>query len=453
MGLGRLANRDAVAGLTPTRWRPAGDWPSAGSAGPRRAGGLPRSRGARRDFLRLLGDLNAGSGQTILLSSHICSDVERICSDVAILHEGRIVVHSGLDELKDDLRGVRGLPKEHFGDDAVASGDDRVWVRNWHAHDLSRAGPCGRDDAGRVLPGCDFVNRVRRLIRTLGTCFWPSLRTKGRWRRLLRVPGLACGLGNRAARHDQLSLSVPRRSGTRRVARCPHRYGAELDRRGSDTRVSCGGVWCSACGLAALGIAAIAAHWLVWRVRRCAAAVVRWHGALSVFLVCGVASPVLGFSLIRRCVRRVNARVRLWGCDAWPMGASELATTWTALATILSWGLFTALLRRPLPLRGSSLPIFAALRLPVPRQIWATIGAPSRPVGRPVGRGLRVCAPSPRRGVEGHSVIARDRLGVCALRIGWRIHIFSPRGPLPSASWLLLFGANGSRAQASVAGC
>lgn len=95
--------------------------------------------GARRDFLRLLGELNAGLGQTILLSSHICSDVERICSDVAILHEGRIAIHSGLDELKDEVRGVRGLPRESFGDDAVASSDDRVWVRNWHAHDLSRA--------------------------------------------------------------------------------------------------------------------------------------------------------------------------------------------------------------------------------------------------------------------------------------------------------------------------
>lgn len=95
--------------------------------------------GARRDFLRLLGALNARSGQTILLSSHICSDVERICSDVAIVHGGRIVVHSGLDELKDDLRGVHGLPRESFGDDVVASSGGRVWLRNWQAHGLSDA--------------------------------------------------------------------------------------------------------------------------------------------------------------------------------------------------------------------------------------------------------------------------------------------------------------------------
>lgn len=95
--------------------------------------------GARRDFLRLLGDLNAGSSQTILLSSHICSDIERICSDVAILHDGRIVVHSGLDELKDGLRGVHGLPEGSLGDDVVASSGDRVWLRNWQMHDLSAA--------------------------------------------------------------------------------------------------------------------------------------------------------------------------------------------------------------------------------------------------------------------------------------------------------------------------
>ena len=62
--------------------------------------------GARRHFLRAIGDLSAQTGQTVLLSSHICSDVERICSDVAILHGGRIVLHSTIDDLKEQVRRV-----------------------------------------------------------------------------------------------------------------------------------------------------------------------------------------------------------------------------------------------------------------------------------------------------------------------------------------------------------
>ena len=94
---------------------------------------------ARRDFLRLIGTLNAESGQTVLLSSHICSDIERICSDVAILHGGRVVVHRPVDDLKDDVRMVSGAAGDAFGDDVVAANGHRVWLRNWRAHDLSDA--------------------------------------------------------------------------------------------------------------------------------------------------------------------------------------------------------------------------------------------------------------------------------------------------------------------------
>lgn len=96
--------------------------------------------GARRDFLRLIGDLNAETGQTVLLSSHICSDVERICSEVAILYEGRIVVQSGIDELKEDVRSVVGVPDGMHGTDVLARTGDRVWLRNWRRYDLSGAG-------------------------------------------------------------------------------------------------------------------------------------------------------------------------------------------------------------------------------------------------------------------------------------------------------------------------
>ena len=95
--------------------------------------------GARRDFLRTIGELNAQSGQTVLLSSHICSDVERICSHVAILHSKRIVLHIGIDELKEQVRRVSGLASPPPRADVLAHTGTRCWLRNWRKHDLSLA--------------------------------------------------------------------------------------------------------------------------------------------------------------------------------------------------------------------------------------------------------------------------------------------------------------------------
>ena len=39
-------------------------------------------------------------GRTVILSSHIMSEVEKLCDDVAILHRGRILVQGTLDEVK-----------------------------------------------------------------------------------------------------------------------------------------------------------------------------------------------------------------------------------------------------------------------------------------------------------------------------------------------------------------
>jgi len=95
--------------------------------------------GARRDFLRTIGDLNAATGQTVLLSSHICSDVERICSDVAILHGGKIVLHSEIDDLKENVRRVTGIALVPPDKDVLANEGARTWLRNWRDHDLSAA--------------------------------------------------------------------------------------------------------------------------------------------------------------------------------------------------------------------------------------------------------------------------------------------------------------------------
>lgn len=54
----------------------------------------------RRAFLDVLIDLLAGQGISVLFSSHILQDVERIADRVSILHEGHLIVDATMDDLK-----------------------------------------------------------------------------------------------------------------------------------------------------------------------------------------------------------------------------------------------------------------------------------------------------------------------------------------------------------------
>jgi ABC-2 type transport system ATP-binding protein len=53
----------------------------------------------RRDTLDLIRRLASG-GVTVLFSTHILSDIERVCARVAIIHHGRLSASGALDELK-----------------------------------------------------------------------------------------------------------------------------------------------------------------------------------------------------------------------------------------------------------------------------------------------------------------------------------------------------------------
>lgn len=56
---------------------------------------------ARRDLLREIA-LRAGeAGTTVLFSTHIVSDLERVASEIAFLHEGKLLLHCGVDESKE----------------------------------------------------------------------------------------------------------------------------------------------------------------------------------------------------------------------------------------------------------------------------------------------------------------------------------------------------------------
>jgi len=61
----------------------------------------------RRHFLRVLLDLVADGTRTVLLSTHITSDVERVCSHVAILKDGKLLQMAEMDELRGSVKELR----------------------------------------------------------------------------------------------------------------------------------------------------------------------------------------------------------------------------------------------------------------------------------------------------------------------------------------------------------
>jgi ABC-2 type transport system ATP-binding protein len=66
----------------------------------------------RREFLRELVDQVLDRGTTVVLSTHILSDLERVAFNVAFLRDGRISVQAPLDELLETTRQVTGTRQQ-----------------------------------------------------------------------------------------------------------------------------------------------------------------------------------------------------------------------------------------------------------------------------------------------------------------------------------------------------
>jgi len=68
---------------------------------------------ARREILDDILELVRDCGCTVLLSTHVLSDVERVADRIGILAKGRLCVSEPLDTLKDSIRQVRCFSFEH----------------------------------------------------------------------------------------------------------------------------------------------------------------------------------------------------------------------------------------------------------------------------------------------------------------------------------------------------
>lgn len=81
------------------------------------ASGLdPRARVEMRELLRELGAM----GKTIILSSHILSELAELCTAVAIIERGRIVANGSLDSISQQAQEARRIQIETLSDIELA---------------------------------------------------------------------------------------------------------------------------------------------------------------------------------------------------------------------------------------------------------------------------------------------------------------------------------------------
>jgi ABC-2 type transport system ATP-binding protein len=88
----------------------------------------------RRDFLRELVEQVLDRGTTVVFSTHILSDLERVAFNLAFMSGGKIVLQAPLDELLDTLRLFTGTPAQLAGlspirRTAIDAGRERVLAR------------------------------------------------------------------------------------------------------------------------------------------------------------------------------------------------------------------------------------------------------------------------------------------------------------------------------------
>jgi ABC-2 type transport system ATP-binding protein len=122
----------------------------------------------RRDMLETIRGL--GESSTVLLSSHVLNDVERVCERVAIIDRGRLVTESRVDELLDRFaQPIYRVEAEPAGADALGRLADAVAGEPW-ATSVERDGHVLRigigdaPDAPERLLAAVLAHRVPLLV-------------------------------------------------------------------------------------------------------------------------------------------------------------------------------------------------------------------------------------------------------------------------------------------------
>ncbi|MFL0246827.1 ABC transporter ATP-binding protein [Candidatus Clostridium stratigraminis] len=88
----------------------------------------------RMEILELIQDLKK-NGTTVFLSTHILNDVERVCDEVSILHQGKIIISEGLEELRNKY--IQPIYDVEFEQDCLSIKEKLLtfdWIQNAVVH-------------------------------------------------------------------------------------------------------------------------------------------------------------------------------------------------------------------------------------------------------------------------------------------------------------------------------
>jgi len=129
----------------------------------------------RREFLETAIDLLNEGGTTILFSSHYLFDVERLASRVVMLHEGRVLLDSGLDDLRERYALAWVPQRGEVTRDGLLALEGCLAVRErtdaWHAvfqADPRRTGALLKQEFGISDARCRAIALEEMFIELLG---------------------------------------------------------------------------------------------------------------------------------------------------------------------------------------------------------------------------------------------------------------------------------------------
>ncbi len=124
----------------------------------------PNQRMVIRELIRSL-----GGDRTVLLSTHVMSEVENTCDRILVINEGRLIVDSPVSELLDRARGYRTISVEVEGEGARSELEGLDGVDS-----VERAGASGRRERYVLSVSGDADPRpgVFRLAKERGWDLW-----------------------------------------------------------------------------------------------------------------------------------------------------------------------------------------------------------------------------------------------------------------------------------------
>lgn len=115
---------------------------------------------ARRDLRRILNDL-AGEGATIIVSSHILSELADMCTSVGVMHAGRLLRHGSIDHVMNALDAEKSRIRIEFLDGHEAASRwlaARTGVTHVHVDSRSVSVAFNGDRAARAALLRDLID-------------------------------------------------------------------------------------------------------------------------------------------------------------------------------------------------------------------------------------------------------------------------------------------------------